>query len=148
MRLFANRVERKRGKWAFLRWHDIYLDGKPYLTRFQILKTPWFSIKLHWIHVPDKDRALHDHPWAFAAVVLRGGYEEYESKDPANKPGVLKTIRWFNYKNTVTAHRIATVKPKTLTLVVTGPKVDKDWGFYDPETLEFTNWRNYEGAEG
>lgn len=143
MRLFGNRISKPSPKWGLWRWYDIILDGDLYLTRLNLVQTPWFSIKLHWIHRPDPDRDLHDHPWPFVSFVLRGGYEEYESKDPANEPGKPRMINWFNYKNTKTAHRISTAKPGTLTLIFAGRR-SKEWGFYDENTREFTHWREYE----
>lgn len=148
MRIFGNRIERKKGKWALWRWYDIELDGEPYLTRLQIVKTPWFSIKLHWIHRPDPDRDLHDHPWAFMSFVVRGGYQELESKAPARTGGKLRVVNSFNYKNTRTAHRITSVKPGTITLIISGPRVKKDWGFYNADTFEYTHWREYERQNG
>jgi hypothetical protein len=145
MRLFPNRISKPSSRWAFWRWYDIVLDDELYLSRLNIIKTPWFSIKLHWIHRPDPDRDLHDHPWWFVSLVLSGGYEEYESKDPTSQPGKLKNINWFNYKNKTTAHRISKIKPNTITLILAGRKDrEKDWGFYDETTLEFTHWRTYE----
>lgn len=146
MRIFSNRIGKPSNKWAFFRWYDIVLDGELYLSRLNLIKTPWFSVKLHWIHRPDPDRDLHDHPWTFIAFVLRGSYEEWESKKPASQSGKLRKINWFNYKNSVTAHRISKVAPNVLTLVISGPKnYKKSWGFFDAETLEYTNWRIYEG---
>lgn len=148
MRLFPNRKGNPGSKWAFWRWYDITLDGELYLSRLNLIKTPLFSLKLHWIHRPDPDRDLHDHPWWFASFVLRGGYVEYLSEHPRIFKGRPKRVRWFNFKNKETAHRIAEVAPKTLTLILTGPKDrKKDWGFYDAETLKFTHWRDYAGAE-
>jgi len=145
MRIFPNRIGNPSNKWAFWRWYDIVLDGKLYLTRLNLIKTPWFSIKLHWINYPDPDRHMHTHPWPFIAFVLRGNYFEYESKDPHNKKGELRWIRWFNYKNTKTAHRITSVTHNVLTLVITGNKdYEKDWGFYHDKTFEYVNWREYE----
>ncbi len=144
MRLFAKRIEEDRSKWAFFRWHDVIIDDVLYLSRFQILKTPWFSIKLHWFHRPDPDRDLHDHPWAFVSFILRGGYTELINYLPSCPLSIMhKHIRWFNFKNTVTSHRVITIKPGTLTLVITGPK-KKSWGFYDEETSDFTHWRDYD----
>jgi len=143
MRIFGNRVERNRGKWALWRWHDIELDGEKYLTRLQIFKTPFLSAKLHWIHRPDPDRDLHDHPWPFMSFVINGGYTELESKRPATGEVRELEIRNFNYKNTTTAHRIAYVLPRTLTFILTGPR-SKSWGFYDTKTNEFTDWKEYE----
>ena len=145
MRLFPKRVGIPSNKWAFWRWFDIVLDGDLYLSRLNLIKTPLFSIKLHWIHRPDPDRDLHDHPWWFFAVVLWGGYLEYESKNPTSQKGEPRRIRWWNFKNKKTAHRIAEVLPNTMTLIVSGPKdQEKEWGFYDAETLKYTDWRTYE----
>lgn len=47
-----------------------------YLRRWNLIVTPWFAIKVHHIILPDGDRILHDHPWAFATFILSGGYIE------------------------------------------------------------------------
>lgn len=149
MRILGNRKGEPSAKWAFWRWYDIVLDDELYLSRLNLIKTPWFSVKLHWIHRPDPDRDLHDHPWPFVSFVLRGWYWEYESKDPLHKEGKLRWIQWFNYKNTRTAHRIAITSSDVLTLIITGPKNrKKEWGFFDVDTLEYTHWREYEEAKG
>jgi hypothetical protein len=56
--------------------------GDIYMKRWYLIETPWFGVKLHHIRRPDQDRALHDHPWAFAAVILRGGYIEHVPSGP------------------------------------------------------------------
>ena len=148
MRIFGNRKGKPSEKWAFWRWYDIVLDDELYLSRLNLIKTPWFSVKLHWIHRPDPDRDLHDHPWPFIALILRGSYCEYESKDPLNQKGEIRWIRWLNYKNTKTAHRISSVTNNVLTLVMTGPKNrKKDWGFFDQDTLEYIHWKEYVEAK-
>ena len=143
MRLFASRKENELDKksWSFLRWFDIIIHGELYLSRLTLLRTPWFSIKLHWIHKPDPDRDLHDHPWWFVSFVLSGGYREMTCADPTVHPQVENTVRWFNMKNSREAHRISYVMPKTLTLVITGGK-KKSWGFYD-NMGRFTDWKTY-----
>ncbi len=143
MRLFGNRKSKPSPRWGFWQWYDIILDDELYLTRLNIFQTPWFSVKLHWIHRPDPDRDLHDHPWPFVSFVLRGRYEEYESKDPKNKPGKWRAINWFNYKNTKTAHRISYARDGTMTLIFAGPR-SKSWGFFNEETREYINWKDYE----
>ena len=70
----------KRSRWALFRRFDIpdYADPmRSYLTRFVLLQTPWFGLYLHKIHLPDTDRHMHDHPWSFVSIVLRGGYDEF-----------------------------------------------------------------------
>lgn len=66
-------------RWALLQRHDIpdLLDPTDvYLTRWRIVQTPWGGVYLHAIRRPDHDRHLHDHPWSFASIILRGGYVE------------------------------------------------------------------------
>ncbi len=143
MRLFPNRVGKPSNRWAFWRWYDIILEDELYLSRLNLIKTPWFSIKLHWIHRPDGDRHIHTHPWYFVSFVLRGGYKELESKNPEREDGKLRIVNWFNYKNLITAHRIIEIKPNTLTLILSGPKL-QSWGFYNCDTLEYADWHDYE----
>ena len=172
MRLFKNRVETEKGldkgNWSLWRWYDIIINGDLYLTRLTLFKTPWFSVKVHWIHKPDPDRDLHDHPWPFASFILRGWYKELECRRPDMRgiwmrfaqgpackevtevadrryPVVERLVRWFNTKDTRAAHRITSASPKLVTLVFTGPKT-KEWGFYDEETFKYTDWEPYIAA--
>ena len=165
MRLFPNRVETEKGldkgNWSLWRWYDIIINGDLYLTRLTLFKTPWFSVKVHWIHKPDPDRDLHDHPWPFASFILRGWYKELECREPRQRgrdiqsgarmmadyyfPVKERLVRWFNTKDTLAAHRITEASPKLVTLVFTGPKT-KEWGFYDEETFNYTDWEPYIAA--
>lgn len=66
-------------RWAIGKRYDIpdLLDrSRVYLRRRRLIQTPWFGVYLHAIHLPDRDRHLHDHPWPFASLILRGGYDE------------------------------------------------------------------------
>lgn len=147
MRLFPNRKGDPSKRWAFWRWYDIVLDDELYLSRLNLIKTPLFSVKLHWIHRPDPDRDLHCHPWWFISFVINGGYVEYLSETPRCVRGRPRYVNFFNFKNKTTAHRIAEVEPDTITLVISGPKdYKKEWGFYHAETLQFTHWRDYIGV--
>ena len=54
-------------------------DGDPYLTRWHLFSSKWFTVMLHKFHRSDEDRALHDHPWSFISIMLwRGYYEHFE----------------------------------------------------------------------
>ena len=143
MRLFPDRIETapdSGGKWMLWKWLDIMKSSSggaehddTYLTRLTFLRTPWFQIMLHFIYLPDQDRAVHDHPWSFWGVVLSGAYFETWG-EPQGK-------RWMRYhhrqlvhrlihKSSRTAHRITEIIGKrVITLLFTGPKV-KSWGFY------------------
>ena len=57
-----------------------YFHLPDYMNRYWVLKPRWWtfgcSIRVHQILRSDDDRHLHDHPWAFMTVILRGGYTE------------------------------------------------------------------------
>ena len=161
MRIFPSRVESgpdQGGRFVFWRWLDIQGANGTYLTRLTLIRIPGLQVMLHWIHEPDWSRDAHDHPWPFMSFVLRGYYiEERLDMDRLNRWEIAKdmrSIRWFNFFNTRTAHRIVSVAPNTLTLVVTGGKC-KSWGFYERTgekcggayRLRYVNWRNYLGIE-
>lgn len=128
------------------RWFDIIPDGETeiYLSRLNLLNTPWFSVKVHWIRKPDQDRHLHDHPWSFLSFVLSGHYDEVT---PAIFNGLATTrtrrIKWFNFKSAPQSHRISKVARNTITLVFTGPKV-REWGFITESG--WVHWRKYVNA--
>lgn len=50
-------------------------DGQIYLIRYSLFSCPWFAIKLHNI-VRDDDICMHDHPWTYISIILKGGYVE------------------------------------------------------------------------
>lgn len=97
-------------------------SGKPYLIRFTILTTKWFSLKLHVIMKSDDDRALHDHPWWFATFILVNGYKEHTKEGTYHR----KPLRVYFHKAHF-AHRLELVNP-AVTLVVTGT-AKREWGF-------------------
>lgn len=59
------------GGWGIYAQH---LGG--YMRRW-ILRTPLFTIRLHRILTSDAGRDLHDHPFNFTSLILRGGYLEH-----------------------------------------------------------------------
>jgi len=95
------------GSWQFLETERIADDPVlgPLLVRHKIVKGPAFGLCVHELRRSDYDRALHDHPWWFVSLVLRGGYwEEYHLADvprwgdPFMQDGVtsfeVRSTRW------------------------------------------------------
>jgi len=88
-------------------WHTlVYLamdrfgpegNGEIYLTRLHLFQTPWFSCMLHWILRADPQPDLHDHPNAFMAIVIRGGYEE-EIPKPGSEPERTTSFATFAHE--------------------------------------------------
>ena len=100
----------------------------PYLRRWWIIpRNRWFNIYLHHIRRPDDDRALHDHPWWNASIVLRGGYLEVRPIGyKTRRPGSVVIRR------PLTAHRLVPLSGDCWTLFITGPRV-REWGFHCPK---------------
>src|SRR5256885_1002755 len=65
-------------------WVDVEMIGEdsraelgPLLVRYEILHTRWLRIYVHHLMRSDAERHLHDHPWSFVSIILRGGYREH-----------------------------------------------------------------------
>ena len=138
-------------RWAFFSRFDIRdgQTGELYLRRWRIVQTPWFAIYLHKIATPDKDRDLHDHPWPFLSLVLRGGYDEllrtraYWPHTPPTQRGVRRGWLSIAFRRATDAHRIVSLhRTPTWTLVLTGRR-RRSWGFYTERG--FIDWREYLG---
>jgi hypothetical protein len=107
--------------------------GTDYMTRWGF-STPYGGVYVHKFIGPDKDERLHDHPWQFVSLILKGGYVETTAGVPPRKwehvyygagRVLFRAERW--------RHKIW-VEPGTTcwTIVVTGRRRHA-WGFYDDE---------------
>lgn len=103
-----------------------------FLQRFGI------AVRLHWIASADRYRDLHDHPWNFVSIVLRGWY--YEQVPDFSEPvydkawrvsdSRLRTVGTVGYRSIHDRHTISTVSPGGVwTLFITGRK-QQSWGFF------------------
>jgi hypothetical protein len=114
-------------------------DKSPYLTRWFLYRSRWGCLYLHHIHRSDEGRDLHDHPWHFTSLILRGGYwEEMPSGRYWRGPGSLL------FRRAEDAHRVEMDRP-TVSLVWVSRRV-RDWGFYAP--TGWVQWRKYLNAIG
>lgn len=100
-----------------------------------------FSVRVHHICRPDHDRDLHDHPFNYRTVILRGWYvEENVFGDVAARPQGMTVSATAN-----TFHRIAEVSPGGVwTLFFMGRRTNT-WGFLvDGRKV---HWRQYLGVK-
>ena len=120
----------------FLNWLDkigrkrVIMDrfeNEPYLTRYYLFlkDRKWFpfNIFLHNFHKGDLDD-LHDHPWPYLTIILRGGYWEHTPRGRFwRAPGHIR------FSTPRSLHRIE-LEPNvsTWTLFIPGPKI-REWGF-------------------
>ena len=130
----------RRGNWALFdrkRICDISDRKSLYLSRLYIIETPYFGIFLHAIYRKDHDRALHDHPWNFTSIILRGGYDEWWLGPPRTHPNNAVPRgcpqRSFHQMRRGEFHRIASLhRIPTWTLVFAGRRRG-EWGYLTPD---------------
>jgi len=107
-------------------------DGSPYLTRWTLLNLgPLGRIVLHHFHRADADPEMHDHPWPFLSLVVKGWYVE-------ELGGCAEQIsrRRFSiaYRQAAIPHRVCAMPEEGCwTLLWIGPERGREWGFYTRE---------------
>jgi hypothetical protein len=113
----------------------------PLLIRYVLFRIAPFGLYLHHLLRSDHERALHDHPWPFVSLVLRGGYTEVHDQtlsghqiETWRKPGsvLVRPAEW--------RHRFVLRKP-AWTLVIVGRRARR-WGFFTREGWCW--WRKYD----
>ena len=119
-------------------------DGKiPYLDRYYIFlknrKNFPFNITLHKVMVSDEP-VLHDHPWSYATLILKGGYYENVPVHNHSTGGVVGATKvWrgpghFRFRKADDLHWLELAKDENgneipcWSLFYMGKK-QKEWGF-------------------
>lgn len=116
-----------------------------YMRRW-IFQHPFGTIRLHNIRQPDADPDLHDHPFDFVSVILRGGYHELvpiPGGSPIHGPFQVIEVEagCLSFRRSTDAHRIVSlINGSAWTLVFSGRRV-RGWGFWSPDG--FVPWREY-----
>ena len=132
-------------KW-FLQWLErigrkrIVMDrinNEPYLERYYLFlkdRTRFpFNVFLHRFLKSDPDD-VHDHPWPYATLILKGGYWEWRPQFNAKGEKIAEFATWrgagsFRTCGATSYHRIE-LDPniECWTLFMPGPQ-QRDWGF-------------------
>lgn len=121
--------------------------GNPLMIRYILFRVASWGIYVHHFLRSDHDRALHDHPWPFLAIILKGGYREIHDHtiegaeiEERRRPGqvLLRPAEW--------RHRVV-LDPGTTSwsLVIVGRRV-RHWGFFTPQGWCW--WRKYNTHKG
>ena len=117
--------------WERFQVPDLDDPSKLYLDRLRIISTPWFGIYLHRFNGPDSRPTLHDHPWRFLSIILRGGYDEV-------RPTGLRRVRFINLMRRGDVHYIERLhRTPTWSLMVVGRRLRK-WGYVEPAENGYT----------
>ena len=125
------------------------LDGEPYLERYYVFlrdrnRFP-FNIFVHKFLKSDPDD-VHDHPWPFATLILKGGYWEWRPQFDAQGKKTGEIAKWcgpgsFRTAQATTYHRIELDPDITCwTLFMPGAK-QRDWGFLVKN--KWIQWEEY-----
>ena len=143
----------------FLNWLDrqgrkriVYdrVDNEPYLERYYLFlkdrgeRFP-FNIFLHKFLKSDIDD-LHDHPWPYATLILKGGYWEWRPQFNSKGEKVGEIAKWcgagsFRIAPANSYHRVELDPNVTCwTLFMPGPK-QRDWGFLVRN--QWVQWEQY-----
>lgn len=102
-----------------------------YLKRWILLRTPWFGIFLHKMTGPDSRETLHDHPWNFISLVLRGGYVERRLDPVTLEINEARIVSRWNKVRAYEAHSIRSLlREPTWTLVFVGRRI-RNWGYLE-----------------
>jgi hypothetical protein len=138
--------------WRLQRWAerererrlpDFVIGGlaDPYMLRWWVIpRNRWFNIYLHEVIRSDDDRALHDHPWVNASILIDGCYFEHKIADGGIHRRRLVRAGDIAMRRAVAAHRLEVIPGKrAISLFITGPRV-REWGFHCPEA----GWRHWE----
>ena len=113
------------------------VNNEPYLERYYVFlkdrKRFPFNVFLHKFLKSDPDD-VHDHPWPYATVILKGGYWEWIPQFDATGRKIAEIAKWrgpghFRISSARSYHRIE-LDPavECWTLFMPGPQT-RDWGF-------------------
>ncbi len=102
---------------------DIVMNNDLYMRRWRLIHNRFFGVRVHCIHRSDIDRDLHDHPFSFMSILLRGSYVEETVDGNKRQYGAGSIL----FRSAEALHRLE-VRDPVWTLVIRGPS-RRDWGF-------------------
>jgi len=120
--------------------HRIIMDrqnNKPYLERYYVFlkdrKYFPFNVFIHKFLRSDPDD-VHDHPWPYTTLILKGGYYEWTPNFDSNGVKISETRYWrgpghFRFCKANSFHRIELKSDVDCwTMFMPGPQ-KREWGF-------------------
>lgn len=134
-------------RFSFMERLNIGPAENVYLTRWYLISTPWGGVYLHHIKRPDADLDMHNHPWAFVGIVLKGGYSEFRSQGDF-RPQTHVTHRpfrpWrFTLKDWHRIDQLQDSRKGSWSLILVGPR-RRVWSFLTPKGE--VPWTEYESV--
>ena len=103
--------------------HPEYFLAKPWTARYYLLfrnRPRWFPFNILIHHILDNDHGvgLHNHPFPYLTIILKGGYWETDSKKNKTWRGRF----YVGFRSADNLHRVD-LEPgiKPITLYIAGP---------------------------
>lgn len=100
-------------------------SGELHFIRWKIFSIGNFSVNIHKICKADEDKHLHNHPWNFMSIVLKGGYIERLQSGKAN----LRTFLNTAIRRAEKFHKIDEMVTKTVYTLNFMWGERKEWGY-------------------
>lgn len=127
---------------------DIYVRNKLYMRRWLLGPTWAPGLRLHNIVRSDSDESLHDHPFDYVSLILKGGYLERRegARQEFHEPGSLLIRKAESLHSLNLSVEFAPnwqLDPKEVpawTLVLRGP-YRREWGFMTK--TGWMHWREF-----
>lgn len=117
---------------------NIGKEDDVYMRRWWVIpRNRVFNIYLHNFLRSDDDRALHDHPWWNASILLSGQYTEHTIAAGGVNRRVVYPTGAVKLRGAKYAHRVELTHGPCWSLFITGPTI-RSWGFHCP-----AGWRHW-----
>lgn len=118
---------------AVFRTREIHKPEGLYLRRFYLSpRVRWLPLQVFLHHILlDDDRNLHDHPWDFVSIILRGSYREFVRCVYAHKVWIREKIARPGsalFNRVEHTHRVEIIKPVWSLVIARRPR--RKWGFW------------------
>jgi hypothetical protein len=119
----------------------------PYMRRWwAIPRNRLFNIYLHEVLRSDDDRALHDHPWVNASILLGGGYVEHQIDAGGIERRHHRGAGSIVVRRGRCAHRLEVLPGcRAVSLFITGPRL-REWGFHCTKA-GWVHWKDFTGGK-
>ena len=133
--------------YLFLVKEIVSKEGVVHFRRYRLLDTPWLRIYIHNLLVSDEDKHMHNHPWSFFTLLLKGSYEQLfyiKSKVGADCGGTIKMYERDSFTMGKNAyHKITLLTPTAWTLFFAYGK-KSSWGYLldDKSHIDFKDYRS------
>jgi hypothetical protein len=120
-------------------------EDDTYMRRWWVIpRNRVFNIYLHHFLRSDDDRALHDHPWWNASLLLDGQYTEHTISAGGVNHHTLFGAGAIKLRGGTYAHRVELTDGPCWSLFITGPNY-RSWGFHCPQG--WRHWKDFVSSD-